>query len=972
MPVLRIEGKLVTFAANPTEADIDEVGAKIRAETGPSLMRRGAAMAAEVGIGLAGGVAGFATPIPGGTAAGLAIGGTLGSLASQKILGQETDIPMALTSGALNVLPATRAGKYAIKAGIPLVKRAAAFATEGAIQGALSGVAQEAVHAVRAGEAPGVVEAGKRIAASAGIGSLTGTAFGGALHVATGGGAAARAAGDAVEAKAVEFQTLLKEAEVEPSDLAQADLFVKRASPEAPKTMPAPKDRVEKIATETLDRQFDGLPDDARDVLRTIVRDNAAAIVEHTRGTQTIARTRHLSEDILPDIERHLPKGSTLNAEQGHAVGSVMGALVLKGQKLGRQIDAAKIAGEDTAPLLAEFAQNRGYTTNMLLTLRGASTEAGRFLRMQRESFNATRSPEMKALRAAKKAGISDEAMASLMARADSPETLYRLARDSQKRGFGVYARWYMFTSLLSGPRTQARNALSNTANIVIKPAVTKVASMINPGAVAPGEASRQVVGAYRALSGGLAWRRAKYFWDNGFTMRDVGDFELSTMEIPGGKLTNFVTRALGFTDEFTRAMAAQMEGEGLAWQRGLNDAKRAKLTGKAAKEHATSFAASLIANPDNELVTMMDRAGAHGAFQEKAGKLTQGLMDVREALGPLGLVTMPFIKTTMNVLGQGVEFTPGGFKIAAGKGGREKAMTNARAAIGSAMMFPLAALYADGRIIGAAPRDPKERAQFYDEKKTPNSVNIGGRYVPFQSLGPLSVPLGIVAAVGDAVTGGKDDKTVEELLIHAASGAANVLLQSTVMTGISSLADAIADPERHGSAYLKNLGRMAVPLGGAVKEVQTWTDPTVRSPDTLAEAFSASVPGLDQSVMPRIDAFGETIKRPQAFFPKVEEPEKFRAELHRLGVHLQPDAEIKSIAYKGHTWKFSPEEDLAYRRARGQRKKKYLVRVMQQPAFEKLSAEAKVKTIKEVIRKSNAEVKEAALITKIRGGTLE
>src|SRR6185369_9518784 len=84
----------------------------------------------------------------------------------------------------------------------------------------------------------------------------------------------------------------------------------------------------------------------------------------------------------------------------------------------------------------------------------------------------------------------------------------------------------------------------------------------------------------------------------------------------------------------------------------------------------------------------------------------------------------IPFVETPMNILKQGIEFSPLGFGTI--PGAANKTEQTAKALIGSAIFTAAGYAGLQGRLTWAAPTGEKEKQLFYSSGRQPYSIKIG------------------------------------------------------------------------------------------------------------------------------------------------------------------------------------------------------------------------------------------------------
>ncbi|MGH8897531.1 MAG: hypothetical protein ACRDZ4_11005, partial [Egibacteraceae bacterium] len=187
MPRFRVPTDAGTFdvetdTEDPTEGELLAlVSGEPAPEPEPGLLRRGAALAARVGLPVLGGVAGLAAGGPtilGAPAAvygGAVAGGAAGEALAETILGEPLSPTEIGLSGALAAVPAGPFARAAARPGLTLAKRALLTAAEGASQGVLAAEAESVVHE---GELAGPAEIATGAAGGAVVGGALGVVFG--------------------------------------------------------------------------------------------------------------------------------------------------------------------------------------------------------------------------------------------------------------------------------------------------------------------------------------------------------------------------------------------------------------------------------------------------------------------------------------------------------------------------------------------------------------------------------------------------------------------------------------------------------------------------------------------------------------------------------------------------------------------------------------------------------------------------
>jgi hypothetical protein len=324
----------------------------------------------------------------------------------------------------------------------------------------------------------------------------------------------------------------------------------------------------------------------------------------------------------------------------------------------------------------------------------------------------------------------------------------------------------------------------------------------------------------------------------------------------------------------------------------------------------------------------------------------------------PGSWLVAPFIRITAAIGRQGAQFSPVGFLMKeARKTGRRGVQAQARATAGTMAAGYLFWLAATGRLSGNGPSEPAKRAALMERGWRPNSVRVGDQWLSYQTLQPLSVPMAVIANATEAwQDAGSTPESVPDVLAQVFSRTANSFLDSSFLSGVFDFVEALKDPERNASRFF---GRMAfgfVPAASAVRTVQQMQDPVVRQPRGFVENLEAQVPGLSESVPPRISRFGEEVTREggparravDPFNVSTETHDPVAAELDRLGVTLSVPS--PRVAVPGGV---SREQETDVRQRRGRAVRVAIERLMASPRYERMSDEQRAELLENLIARA-------------------
>jgi hypothetical protein len=247
--------------------------------------------------------------------------------------------------------------------------------------------------------------------------------------------------------------------------------------------------------------------------------------------------------------------------------------------------------------------------------------------------------------------------------------------------------------------------------------------------------------------------------------------------------------------------------------------------------------------------------------YQDDPGKLVKALARIQNLPG--GKLLVPFIKTPANILRFQLRRSPLGVisqkNIADWKaGGVARAEVMGKIGVGTGLMASALALYMHGKVTGAFPSDPRERAQWEQENRKPWSILVNGHWLSFDRVQPIGLYMSDVAALGEALKN-DDFKQSEQLSQKLAYQMLKGPFDVNFLQGMSAVMDLIEDPEKSAKKFGQLLVTGFVP--NVLRDVRNQTDPTVRKPTTLTEAVENMLPGLSQEVVPRVTVLGRTVE---------------------------------------------------------------------------------------------------------------
>ena len=325
---------------------------------------------------------------------------------------------------------------------------------------------------------------------------------------------------------------------------------------------------------------------------------------------------------------------------------------------------------------------------------------------------------------------------------------------------------------------------------------------------------------------------------------------------------------------------------------------------------------------------------------------MTKAFSGLKQSMGKLGEVSLPFVKTPANIAKRGLEFSPFGFVDTAvhAKGKTADAIIDdlSKNAVGTAGILLGVALARKGLIQGALAKDTDEKQFEKQQGKQAFSINLNGKYYTFDWAQPATIPIIIGATINDVIE--ESDRENADYLNIAKQSATAAIDSWVDLSPLSSLKEILG-----GNGYGKNsVGenvidaatefplRLLPSLGNAIAKTQ---DPIERLTtvndkpgQTLINKAKSKIPGLSQTLPAKYNTWGQEIKRQNstadALFANFLNPGSFGydastpidAEIQRLAndvgtVSVYPRVADKTVGDK----KLSPQEISNYQREMGQ-----------------------------------------------------
>ena len=522
----------------------------------------------------------------------------------------------------------------------------------------------------------------------------------------------------------------------------------------------------------------------------------------------------------------------------------------------------------------------------------------------------------------------------------------------------------FYLANILSGPVTQARNIVGNTATAMYAPlerfgsaALEAPVSRLQGRqaerffAEVPAQLIGMAHGVPRGVQGALRVLRGS-----------LGESALTEAAfVPAisgakGRLIRLPLTGLEAMDAFFKAVNFEGALSALA----VRTAKMERLTGNA----LTVRVADLMANPTDDIIDAATKEATVRLFRDEPTRFGKAALHIRETV-PGARFIIPFARTPDRLIAYGIRRSPLGlfdvpmWKRLAAKN-PEAVDELAQTLMGSTIGMGMAAMLATGQIgiTGAAPTSSAERDRFYREGKQPFSIKVPGiGWVQYSQIPMLDTTLSGLASARDAFAAGQ---RMDTAVANLAGTIGQNLFSKSYVSGLSDFMDIFSggyeDPKDVAARWLGRMGSGLIPASAALRQTSQFIDPTIYKPEGIGEqiATGAGAAGI-LNIPPRLTAFGEKSERPIPS-PITISPESQSAvdkELGRLGME---------VGFTGHSiggFSLDREQEALYQQAAGQNTYHLLSKLVESQAWKGLEDGARSKVIEKAVTASRDAVRD-------------
>jgi hypothetical protein len=433
----------------------------------------------------------------------------------------------------------------------------------------------------------------------------------------------------------------------------------------------------------------------------------------------------------------------------------------------------------------------------------------------------------------------------------------------------GEYVDLLRYNSMLSSPNTHINNAFGNVlSTAVVAPLEKTITGAVDfLGSTVTGKPRTAFAGEGAAYTGGYYSKvgdAAHRFADvmrgkSASTNLDIRSMPLSTEKGTGKALNmlSYPTKLLEASDQFFTALTQGGEEAALKYRQ-AKGGKVGDIGMQASKDAAYRLYRSDLNDPkQGHLLNAVDFV---------TSKIQEARSHKNPVVSTIAKYSLPFVKTPMNILKQGIEYSPAG--VATLPGAANKTEQISKAILGSTAAAATAMLAASGRTTWAEPTDPTKKQAFRAAGMQPYAVKIGDQWVSYTKLPPaMSFNIALVSAIHDAQENKKlDDSDVNSILSGVAKWG-NFFADQSYVKNIGDLVAATKGDPGKFNQFVSNYPQQLVPFRALLGWMARVVDPYQRQVDYTAsfwdqqvQQLMTQIPFASGMVPARMDKFGEPI----------------------------------------------------------------------------------------------------------------
>jgi hypothetical protein len=325
--------------------------------------------------------------------------------------------------------------------------------------------------------------------------------------------------------------------------------------------------------------------------------------------------------------------------------------------------------------------------------------------------------------------------------------------------------------------------------------------------------------------------------------------------------LGKYVTRALEAEDVFVRTLIEQGEEAALFERYSHGQELTDKLLRdiqQEARQRAEYYVFRAPVDVEGKL--------GQGEVLKGIDKMTSAVYRFRDVPGARWFIR--FVRTPMNILKQGIEYSPAGFSTL--KGAKDPQEQAGKAIIGSIVFAGAYYNAMAGNSTWAVPTNKAEKELFYQSGRIPYSVKIGNNWVSYSKLGPTAYPLAMAAALHyyekEAPTALSD--TQLERAGKALQGIMQFFSDQSYVQSLGDVLKTLRGDAGSVTRLVTGVPSQLIPLSSLQRWVNNIIDPFYRKSETglsvesITQNLEKSIVGLSQTIPAAKDVFQQPAKK--------------------------------------------------------------------------------------------------------------
>jgi hypothetical protein len=319
--------------------------------------------------------------------------------------------------------------------------------------------------------------------------------------------------------------------------------------------------------------------------------------------------------------------------------------------------------------------------------------------------------------------------------------------------------------------------------------------------------------------------------------------------------------------------------------------------------------------------------------------------------------ITIPFTRIAGAIANVAADYSPAGFVKAVASSMEPNPRLQAdvaqrlvKASAGTGLVLWGMKAAQNGTVTGSLPTDPGERNRWDLEGKQPNSVKLGGKWRSITWLGPLSIPFLIGAEIERAKEAGTTSPI--DLAWKGVGFFGKTMTEETFLQGINNLVTGLQDPEHK----MAGVAAQSLPIPTAIPQIAAAVDPNQRQASTVGEKIQARLPFASKALPPRLNAFGDTLRRTSGAgaiadvsSPRQATDDQITRELDRLDIN--PGRIGSTVKMDSTKVKRTPREVNDLTTEFGPVKRAVLEEIITDPSYKTMSDDERKKTIEAALR---------------------